>query len=108
MHVHELAIKCTAYAHFVASREWTREAASVPRLSCIAPDIAQEKRIQRVTQARLAQTSGLVVWTTTEVLLNEYGPLAPIWLQGTPVCCGQGGLPDSLHRYGWSQVIPVA
>ena len=24
------------------------------------------------------------MWTTTEVLLNEHGPLAPIWLQGMP------------------------
>src|SRR5712691_2676363 len=26
----------------------------------------------------------IVVWTTTEVLLNEHGPLAPIWMQQIP------------------------
>ena len=40
--------------------------------------------MQRVAQARLTHTPGLVLWTTTEVLLNEHGPLAPIWLQGIP------------------------
>ena len=37
--------------------------------------------MQRVAQARLTSPPGLMVWTTTEVLLNEHGPLAPIWLQ---------------------------
>jgi hypothetical protein len=34
-----------------------------------------------MTQARLTSPPGLVVWTTTKVLLNEQVPLAPIWLQ---------------------------
>jgi hypothetical protein len=38
--------------------------------------------MQRVAQARLTHASGVVVWPTTEVLLSEHGPLAPIWLQG--------------------------
>jgi hypothetical protein len=37
-----------------------------------------------VAQARLTQSAGLVVWTTTEALFNEHGPLSPIWLQGLP------------------------
>jgi predicted transcriptional regulator len=106
MNVRDLSIKCTAYAHFVTSREWAREDARVPRLFCIAPDIAQEKRIQRVTQVRLTQASGLLVWTTTEVLLNEYGPLAPIWLLGTSRF-DQGGLPGSVNRYGLSQMMSL-
>jgi hypothetical protein len=56
----------------------------LPMLICVAPDIAQERRMQRVAQARLAETSGLVVWTTTEVLLNKHGSIAPIRLPGMP------------------------
>jgi hypothetical protein len=37
-----------------------------------------------VAQTGLAETSGLMLWTTTEVLLKEHGPLARIWLQGMP------------------------
>ena len=75
MNVRDLSIKFASYAHFIASREWAREAPRLPRLFCVAPDIAQEKRIQRVTGARLEQTLGLVMCTTTEVLLNEHGLL---------------------------------
>ena len=39
----------------------------------------------RVARTRLAQISGFVVWTTTEVLLNTYGPLVPIWLKNVPL-----------------------
>ena len=81
MNVRDLAVKFTSYAHYIASREWAREHSMLPVLVCVAPDIAQERRMQRVAQARLTQFAGLVVWTTTEVLLNEHGPLAPIWLQ---------------------------
>ena len=84
MNVRDLAVKFTAYAHYVASREWARERSMLPLLVCIAPDIAQERRIQRVAQARLTSTPQLELWTTTEVLLNEHGPLALIWLQGMP------------------------
>ena len=37
--------------------------------------------MQRVSQAVLGSPLLLVVWMTTEGLLNEYGPLASIWLQ---------------------------
>ena len=84
MNVRDLVIKFTSYAQYIASREWAREHSMLPMLICVAPDIAQERRMQRVAQAKLTHVSGLVMWTTTEVLLNELGPLAPIWLQGIP------------------------
>jgi hypothetical protein len=55
----------------------------LPVLMCVAPEIAQERRVQRVAQARLTSPPGLVMWTTPTVLLNERGPLAPIWLQSS-------------------------
>jgi hypothetical protein len=84
MNVRDLAVKFTSYASYIASREWAREGSMLPVLVCIAPDIAQERRMQRVAQARLTQSAGLVVWTTTEVLFNEHDLLFPIWLQGLP------------------------
>jgi len=105
MNVRDLAIKFTSYAHFIASRQWAGEDARVPWLLCVAPDIAQEKRIQRVTQARLAHTAGLVICTTTEVLLNEHGPLAPIWRLRT-AGCGQEGRAGSVQRNGLLQLLP--
>jgi predicted transcriptional regulator len=104
MNVRDLSIKFTAYEHFVTSREWVKEDAKVPRLLCVVPDIAQEKRVRRVAHARLTHTSGLVVCTTTEVLLNEHGPRAPIWLLGTQGC-DQAGLTGSVLRYGLSQLL---
>jgi hypothetical protein len=80
MNVRDLAVKFTSYAHYIASREWARERSMLPVIICVAPDIAQERRMQRVALSRLAETSGLVLWTTTEVLLNEHGSIAPIWL----------------------------
>ena len=82
MHVRDLSVKFTSYAHFIASREWPREDARLPRLLYVVPDITQERRMRRVAQARLTSPPGLVLWTTTEMLLSEYGPLSPIWLQG--------------------------
>ena len=84
MNARDLAVKFEAYEHYVASRDWAREFASVPGLMCVAPDIAQERRMQRAGQASLTHTPGLVLWSTTEVLLNEYGPLAPVWVQSSP------------------------
>ena len=40
--------------------------------------------MQRVDQDRLTQTTRLIVWTTTDALFNEHGPLSPIWLQDLP------------------------
>jgi hypothetical protein len=80
----DLAVKFSSYNYYIASRQWAGESLSLPTLVCIAPDIAQERRLQRVAQARLSHTPGLVLRTTTEELLREQGPLAPIWLQGMP------------------------
>ncbi len=38
--------------------------------------------MRRVAQAKLPHISGLVVWTTTELMLREHGSLAPIWSLG--------------------------
>ena len=84
MNSRDLTIKFASYAQYIASREWARESSRIPALVCVAPDIAQEKRMLRVAQARLAQAAGFELWTATEALMNEHGPLAPIWLQGIP------------------------
>jgi hypothetical protein len=104
MNVRDLAVKFTSYAHYIASREWARESASLPRLFSIAPDIAQERRMQQVAQARLADTPGLVLWSTTEILLNEFGLLAPIWLQSITQR-GQAIWPSNTMRQHLSNVI---
>jgi len=99
MNVRDLAVKFTSYAHYIASREWVRDRSMLPVIICVAPDIAQERRMQRVALSRLAETSGLVLWTTPEVLLNELGPLAPIWLQGIPQCNQAAQLNGSLRQH---------
>ena len=105
MNVRDLAVKFTSYAYYIASREWAREGSMLPVLVCVAPDIAQERRMQRVAQARLTSTPGLVVWTTTRVLLNEQGPLAPIWLQSLPQS-SQAAQSGSSLRQCFFDVIP--
>ena len=57
--------------------------------------------MQRVALARRTSTGDLMVWTTTEVLLNELGPLAPIWLQSSQATQSGGSL-----RQHFSDVIP--
>ena len=104
MNVRDLAVKFDTYAHYVALREWARESSSLPLLVSVAPDIAQERRMQRVAQARLTHTPGLVLWSTTEALLNEYGPLAPVWLQSVPQR-GQATQPGNVIRQRLSKVI---
>lgn len=84
MNVLDLTIKFASYAHYIASREWAKEYSMPPALVCVAPDIAQERRVQRVAQARLIQCTRLEVWTTTEVLYPEHGPLAHSWVQSLP------------------------
>ena len=61
--------------------------------------------MQRMAQARVTSTPGLVLWMTTEVLLNEYGPLAPIWLQNIPQR-GQVGQPSGLLRQIIFEMVP--
>jgi len=83
MNVRDLTIKFTSYSKYIASHEWSREHSMLPVLICVAPDIAQERRAQRVAQAELTYPPGVELWTTTKVLLNEQGPQAPIWLQSS-------------------------
>jgi hypothetical protein len=109
MNVRDLAIKFASYAQYIASREWAREWSTLPRLFCVAPDIAQERRLQRVALARLTSSPGLVVWTTTEALLNKQGPLAPIWLQRRPQSSQTAeAQPGSALRQCAFEVIPGA
>ena len=84
MNARDLVIKFTSYAHYIASREWAREGARLPKLLCVVTDISQERRMQRVEQTRIMSPARLDVWTTIDVLLSEHGPLSPIWLQGKP------------------------
>ena len=55
--------------------------------------MAQERRIQRVAQAKVVPTTGFDIWTTTAGLLREQGPLAPIW-----ILCLPQPLPRSTSR----------
>ncbi len=84
MNVRDLAIKFSSYAHYLASREWARERALLPLLVCVAPDIAQERRMQSVAQACLRHISGLIIRTTTATQLADRGLLAAIWDQMVP------------------------
>jgi hypothetical protein len=59
----------------------------------------------RVAQTRLTHVPGLVLWATTELLLNEYGPLGPIWLQHISQL-GQGGQPSGFIRQMIFEMIP--
>ena len=61
MNARDLAVKFISYASYFASCEWASECSMLPVLVCVAPDIAQERRMQRVAQARLTQSAGLVV-----------------------------------------------
>ena len=106
MNVRDLALKFAAYAHYITSREWARERSLLPQLVCIAPDIAQERRMHRVAQARLMHTPGVVVWTTTAVLLNEHRPLAPNWLQVMPQRRQAAQLEDSLRKGLLDVILP--
>jgi hypothetical protein len=74
MNVRDLAVKFTSYASYIASREWARERSILPVLICVAPEIAQEKRMQRVAQGKLARSPGVVLWTNTAVLLKDHRP----------------------------------
>jgi predicted transcriptional regulator len=82
MNVRDLVTKFISYVQYIDSREWAKDWSTVPLLICVAPDIAQEKRMQRVALTKLACIPNIVFWTTTEEVFNELGPLAPIWSRG--------------------------
>jgi Replication-relaxation len=105
MNARDLAVKFTSYAHYIDSREWSREDTRLPRLVCIAPHVAQEKRIQREAHMKLASLPGTVVWTTTEELLNERGSLVPIWSRGIPHC-DHASKPSGSLRQSAYDLIP--
>ncbi len=84
MVLRDLATKFYTYARYVAYRTWVKEHAVLPLLLTVAADLGQERRIRRVAQQQLAQTSGLFMRMTTASLLAGYGPLAPIWSQVVP------------------------
>jgi protein involved in plasmid replication-relaxation len=99
MNVRDLAIKFASYAQYIASREWANEHSALPRIVCVVPDIAQERRMHRVAQTRLVHIRGVEVWTTTEELLNEHEPLVSIWSRCTPQQRGQAAHSiDSLRQ----------
>jgi len=104
MNVRDLAVKFRSYAHYLSSREWARERTALPRLFVVAPEVAQERRIQRVAEASLMHVNGLVIWTTTMVLLHEQGPLAPIWSPGL-LLPGKAAQPAGSPRRGVFEVI---
>jgi hypothetical protein len=104
MNVRDLAVKFTSYAHYIASREWRREDARLPLLFCVAPDIGQKRRMQRVAQINLMTTPGCVLNTTTEELLHELGPLASIWSLDIPQP-GKAVCPDGSLRHCLFDVI---
>ena len=82
MNVRDLAVKFTSYASYIASREWARERSMLPVLVCVAPDIARGAADAASGSGQTHTSShGLMVWTTTAMLLDEQGPLAPICLQ---------------------------
>jgi hypothetical protein len=79
MNARDLTVKFASYAHYLASREWVRENAKPPWLLCVAPELTQERRMQRVAQASLLSITELILWTTTSEWFCEHGPLASIW-----------------------------
>jgi Replication-relaxation len=86
----DLAIKLCAYRRYVASRAWLSESPVLPRLLFVAPDPGQERRIQRVAQGLLADST-LAIYTTTATRLAEQGPLSPIWWLMQPDSSGGSG-----------------
>jgi Replication-relaxation len=58
MNIHDLMIKFASYVQYIESREWARECSILPALVCIAPDIAQERRMIRVAQTKLTHVLG--------------------------------------------------
>jgi hypothetical protein len=98
MNARDLAVKFTSYAQYLASREWAIEHSTLPRLVCVVPDIAQERRMHHVAQTKLAHIRGVEVLMTTEELLNDYGSHAPIWSRSIPQERGQVANPNGSLR----------
>ena len=84
MSTRDLATKCRTYAHYVASREWFKENATLPFLLIVTPERDQEMRMVRVANEILTDKHKPVMRTTTMARFIEQGPLAPIWNQVLP------------------------
>lgn len=77
-----LQTKFATYAMYLASREWASSSPYVPALLCVAPDIAQERRLAQVATQLLTQVpSAFRFYTTTASLLATRGVLEPVWQQ---------------------------
>jgi predicted transcriptional regulator len=79
MGTRDLVTKFRTYAHYAASREWSREHGGLPLLLVVAPGKAQERRIARIASVLLRETPAPAIATTTATRLAELGPLAAIW-----------------------------
>jgi hypothetical protein len=79
MGVRDLESKWATYAAYLTSREWAKGGGIPPRLLCVVPEIAQERRLQSVACALLAHLPSIHLYTTTASLMMRQGILAPIW-----------------------------
>jgi hypothetical protein len=84
MGMRDLVAKFQTYVQYVTSHAWFKEQHVMPYLLVIVPGKEQEMRIARIAQARLVNTPGLVIQTTTATRLADLGPLAQIWHQVSP------------------------
>ncbi len=89
----DLAVKCTTYARYVASREWFKQETALPFLLVVTPDPGQERRLGRVARATMTDECGLIIRTTTLTRMQEQGLLGPIWNQVLPYSEGKDLMP---------------
>ncbi len=88
MSLRDLRVKFTTYAMYLLSREWARSSPSLPALLCVAPEMAQERRLAEAASQCLVQVpAAFRMYTTTTNLLMRQSILAPIWQQ--VVLCDQ-------------------
>ena len=83
MNMRDLAVKFTSYAYYIATREWAKEHSVLPVL-VVAPDIRAGEAYATGSPGQLTRSPGVVLWTTTLLLLKEHGALASVWLRGIP------------------------
>jgi hypothetical protein len=77
----DLVAKLRSYEHYVASREWFKQEATLPLLLMVTPDTGQERCFSRVVTATLNDRCGLFIRTTTLTRACEHRYLGPIWSQ---------------------------
>jgi DNA-binding MarR family transcriptional regulator len=81
MNGRDLQVKFASYGAYLATHEWARGDTVSPVLLCVVPDVAQERVLARVAQAKLVSRPETFLYTTTTGLLAREGMLAPIWKQ---------------------------